>query len=331
MKHFRLKFIVSGLTLTLLTASAALLYGSGDWPWATLLAIASAVVWLLLARQIRRLIRTMSTFVSALEMNDVSVKYSLDDDDPELRGMSQAMNRITELYRRNNIELETRKLYYDRILRVMTHEMRNAITPIISLADDMMARPARYATEVDESYDEALSVIADQSKGIKHFLEAYYSLTHLPPPEPEAIPARDFFSRIGTLFGHEAAARGLESQILNVTVARELVLNIDVALMTQAIINLLRNSLDAISGRSDGRIELTATVSEGQTYLRIEDNGPGVADEIMENLFQPFMTTKPGGSGIGLCLSRQIERPHGGDLKLTSRKNHGASVMITLP
>lgn len=331
MRYFRLKFIAGSLALTFLIASTALLYGRGDWPWATLLAIAAVVVWCLLARQVRRLIRTMSIFVSALEMNDVSVKYSLDNDDPELRGMSQAMNRITELYRRNNIELETRKLYYDRILRVMTHEMRNAITPIISLADDMKARPARYAIQVNESYGEALSVIADQSKGIKHFLEAYYSLTHLPPPEPEGISARDFFSRIGTLFDHEAATRGLKGDILNVTVARELVLNIDVSLMTQAIINLLRNSLDAISGRSDGRIELTATLSEGRPFLRIEDNGTGVADEIMENLFQPFMTTKPGGSGIGLCLSRQIVRLHGGDLKLMSKKNHGTNVTITLP
>lgn len=100
--------------------------------------------------------------------------------------------------------------------------------------------------------------------------------------------------------------------------------------MNQVMLNLLRNALDAIAEKDDGKIEVVATLSDMHPYLTITDNGGGITPEILTNIFQPFFTTKDGGSGIGLCLSRQIVRRHGGDLSINSQPGKATVVMITL-
>ena len=328
MKHFRLNLLLRLTATVAATAAATVMFMHGMWAPACLAAIVAVVAAMMLMALVGRLSRTLSLFATSLEMNDVTVKFDFGKDDRTLRQMAETMNRIVHLYRDNTRQYETGKLYYDRILRIMTHEMRNSITPIAAIAADMEKHPAKYP---GDNLSEAIAVIKGQSEGIKHFLDAYYSMTHIPSPEKKTVDAIDFFGTVMTKAKLEATNRGLSADVCTFTVARGLILDIDTALMDQALANLIRNALDAVADVADPAVKVTVTSSDGQPYISVEDNGHGIAPSIAENLFQPFHTTKPGGSGVGLYLSRQIVRQHGGDLSLSQLPSGGAAARIHLP
>lgn len=326
MKHFRLNIAICLLVTVAASFCSALLIYSGRWAAGILVAICIFIAVCILVRLIRRLVLTMSTFMDALEMNDSTMRFDIDCDDPDIQKMHRSMNSICSIYHNSIFELETRKLYYDRILRIMTHEMRNTITPIVALTSDFRRHPDKYT---GENLVESMALIEMQSEGIKKFLDSYYKLTHLPVPHKEAVPVGDFLRRIQSLVRLEESDRGLGSICRFISPA-DMTIYIDADLMTQAVINLIRNSLDAVSSSVDGKIMVTVSVTAGQPYISISDNGPGIPAKVMKNLFQPFITSKEGGSGIGLSLSRQIARLHGGDLKINSSP-HGTIAYLSLP
>lgn len=326
MRHFRLNICLLMAGIIAFTAASTVSICRGRMAVGILLAIGMlACIWAL-TRLIRRLLRMMSTFVSSLKMNDTTVRIE-GGGDAELSAMIKAMNRIATLYRDNMQALETRKLYYDRILRIMTHEMRNAITPVISIADDMERNPEAYS---GQQLRECAALILSQGKGIKHFLDSYYSLTHLPELKAESVRAGQYFEGVMRLVDSELKNRNLASDTISFIVPADMELQIDTNLMNQVMINLLRNALDAIAGKAGGRVEVVLSISDGRPYLTVSDNGSGIAPEMMENMFQPFFTTKKDGSGVGLCLCRQIVRRHGGDLRIQSHPSRGTTIMLTL-
>lgn len=327
MKRFRLNLVVLLCSIIGLSAIATWLFLSGRVPEGIFAVIAVAISVVGVMVLVRKLVLVMSVFVKSLEMNDTTARFDIGNDDPLLREMSASMSRIVDIYRSNSRQLETRKLYYDRILKIMTHEMRNSITPVISISSDMEKHPEKYE---GENLTEALGVIRSQSEGVKRFLDSYYRLTHLPQPETEAIDATLFFERVKTLVAVEVKERGLSPDVCRYAVGKGMTLNIDVSLMSQVMVNLLRNALDAVAGVESPSVIVTATLSDRHPYISIEDNGAGISPEIRDMLFQPFVTTKSGGSGVGLSLSRQIVRLHGGDLRLTGSPGHGAKAVIIL-
>lgn len=328
MKHFRAYFFSIVAVVILLAAGVAILIGSGLYPHAILTASALLISVAVLWNLVRKLIRTMSGFVAALEANDSTIRVEADTGDRELTTMSESMNTLASIYRKGRLELETSKLYYDRIISIMTHEMRNAITPVISLADDMKKNPAKYQ---EENLTVAVDIILGQSLDIKQFLDSYYQLTHLPTPEKASVDALTFFEDLKKILIIEAQNRGLDSDVVKITVAQGLDLKIDTPLMRRAIVNLVRNALDAVSDKENPSVEITVSASNGIPFISISDNGNGLPAIVVDNLFQPFITTKKGGTGIGLSLSRQIIRTHGGNLELKSTPGHGTSALISLP
>lgn len=326
MKYFRLNFILCIAGTVLFTASTTLCFAAGRYAPAILSMIPAVISVVLLWRLVHRLIRSMSDFMSALDMNDTTIRFA-ESQDPDINRMSQTMRRIMAIYSSSRLELETRKLYYDRILRIMTHEMRNAITPIVSLSADMKRNPNRYR---GEDLNEAVSLISDESQSIRRFLDSYYELTHLPKPEIEAIDVMDFFSGIRKSFAIYISDKGLDTDIIDYTIPVDMQLQADLDLLGRLVTNVLRNAIDAVASVPSPRIHVDVSVSEGRPYISVEDNGCGIPAEMMPNLFQPFFTTKPGGSGIGLCLSRQIARLHGGDFTITSTPLHSTKALITL-
>ncbi len=278
MRRFRLRYALLLAAVVLSACAMTWLFVSGLVPQAVAAGLLLAVCLLCLAALVGRLVRVMSTFVSALEADDTTVRFDFTGSGAELRRMGRAMNRIVELYRSNKAEIEQGKLYYDRILKVMTHEMRNSVTPVIALADELEKHPDRYS-------------------------------------RAEA---------------HEALGRGLADDVCRFTVAKDMRLNIDTGLMAQAMVNLLRNALDAVAGTASPRIDVTVSQTHGHPYITVKDNGCGIAPGAAENLFMPFFTTKPGGCGVGLCLSRQIVRRHGGDIRLIATASPGALFAVTL-
>lgn len=325
MKRFRLNI---GLLLTgiiFFTAIATYLFVFGWWPQGCLVLIAIIACTTALIQLQSGLIGMMSAFVKALEMNDTTMRVEADGDS-ELRTMSESMNRISELYRENMRELQTRKLYYDRVLKVMTHEMRNGITPIAAISADMQTHQDRYQ---GKSLAEATGLLHSQAEGMKRFLDSYYSLTHLPEPEIEEITAGDYFRNLKKIFKSELDRRRLPEDMVSYTVPEEMNLKIDTSLMNQAMLNLFRNALDALPP-DGGLVDVVLSVSDSRPYLTVTDNGCGIPHNMMDNLFTPFFTTKPQGSGVGLAICRQIIIMHGGDIRVQSQESKGCRVIISL-
>lgn len=180
MSYFKLKLFLLLLALVLTASASAILLFTGRISLGILISLALPIEIVMVFHICGLLIGTLSSFVGGLEMNDTSMRFEAKGADRELKEMADGMNKITMLYHQANKDLETRKLYYDRILRVMTHEMRNAITPVVSLS-------AGITTDVDsysrEEIVEALEIIRTQSESITRFLDSYHALTHLPRPE----------------------------------------------------------------------------------------------------------------------------------------------------
>lgn len=324
MRRLRLNLVIS--LLLAMSASAfsvyAVCHGLAVWQIAAgiLAAIVAGIRVFMLATAV---MRQTGMFVKAIEMKDFSVRFPATGD-RALDEIHDSMNRILALHKERTYAMETRKLYYDRILRIMTHELRNGITPIVSLVEDMESHPGRYA---GDNLTEALGVIADESRSIKRFLDSYYELTHLPKPDIRLVDGVTFFSQIRKAFGIEAESKGVR---LDFSVAVDMEMPVDPDLMRRVVANLISNAIHAVEGCLDPRISVTASMPDGRLFVTVADNGKGISPRVMENLFQPFFTTRTDGNGIGLCLSRQIVRLHGGDIDVSSTEGHGSTFRISL-
>lgn len=327
MRRFRLNLIILIIGISISAAGTALLFYTGRIPFAIisclLLLVLCGILWIL----IKKLIHIMQSFASGLEMTDNSMRFDFGRDDAELRETSDTMNRIITIYRTGRLELETRKLYYDRILKIMTHEMRNAISPVISLATDIQKKPEKYK---EGNLTETILLIKEQSMEIKRFLDSYYELTHLPTPEKTLISANDFIETIKTGICGLVADIDTE-QVVSFVVATNAFLWIDKGMISQAIRNMVKNALEATRYVSNPKITLSLTTSGDHSLITITDNGPGIPPSIMQNLFQPFTSSKQGGSGIGMFISRQIVRLHGGELSARNYPDKGVQIELSLP
>lgn len=213
---------------------------------------------------------------------------------------------------------------WQTLTRVLTHEIMNSVTPIASLSTtvrDLLAESGEEALGAESRADvqHALATIARRSSGLLRFVEAYRSLARLPEPRFALVPLRELFEPLARLLGPGLAERGI-ALTTHVT-PPDLTLSADAALVEQVLINLVQNAADAADSARPGgaKIELRARLGErGQTLVQVTDDGSGIEAEALANVFVPFFTTKPHGSGIGLALARQIMRMHGGTIGATS-------------
>lgn len=269
----------------------------------------------------------MSAFTDGMEAKDSTLRMAEDSDEPDIRRIQRAANRMLDTHRKETLELETRKLYYDRILSVMTHEMRNSVTPIISIASDMEKNPSKYE---GERMKDAAEVIFEQGVGIKRFLDSYFELTHLPEPKLKELSLTGFLKHVSSLTDQELESRHLDKSVITYQTVEDQTFQGDLGMLSQVMLNLTRNALD--SGGKDVKVDILATMSEEGLTITVSDNGCGIPHELKENLFQPFFTTKPDGVGVGLFLSRQIARKHGGELSCLNRPSSGgAAFRLTIP
>ncbi len=228
-------------------------------------------------------------------------------------------------------ELEEKEMTaWQNLIRVLTHEIMNSVTPIVSLAstvDGLLqeageGESAGIVGNDDTAQDvrSAVETIRKRSEGLLHFVDNYRSLTRVPKPRFSVFPAADLFARVGAL----VETRIGEADITFMTSAdpADLELNADPDLIEQVLINLLINAVDAVGDRSGSRIRLEGSIDDSdRAVIRVIDNGPGIVGEVIEKVFIPFFTTKPEGSGISLSLSRQIMRAHGGSITVWSKPN----------
>ena len=227
---------------------------------------------------------------------------------------------------------------WQTVIRVMAHEVMNSLTPISSLATtgrglvgDVLSRMAaddpNKAALTDAS--EALDIMALRSAGLLRFLHNHRRLTRRLVVKIECVPLTRIFARLQRLLAIELEAREIE---LTLTVTPEtLELPVDAELLDQALLNLMRNAMEAIRGKSAGagRIAVSAYRElDNHVVIAVADNGPGVPEDLRQKVFVPFFTTKRQGSGVGLTLVRQIVAVHGGLIGIAETPGGGATIKL---
>jgi two-component system, NtrC family, nitrogen regulation sensor histidine kinase NtrY len=227
---------------------------------------------------------------------------------------------------------ETEADAWQKLLRVLTHEIMNSVAPIASLAETLQQRlQAADPTDPDlrEDLELGISTIKRRSDGLLQFSTTYRSLSKISVPNRQPLPVYELFETVHQLLLPKLQARGIGLDL--VLLDPQLRLQADRVLLEQVLINLLLNAMDALVGRPEPRITLTGTTAEaGRTVLSVADNGAGMDAEVQEQVFVPFFTTKKNGSGIGLSLCKQILLLHKGTIQLRSAPGVGTVVTLTL-
>ncbi|MDA3861580.1 MAG: ATP-binding protein [Melioribacteraceae bacterium] len=234
-------------------------------------------------------------------------------------------------------ELEENEMEaWQKLIRVLTHEIMNSITPISSRAGTVTTRLEDSSEigkeENDESLEDiknAVSTIKRRSEGLINFVDKYRSLTKIPKPTIKPFKINLLFNRLSLLLDKKISESGITFSIK--IIPDELIVKADVDLLEQVLLNLLINSIQATANSDVPTIDLTAFKDiSGKINVQIKDNGKGISEEVQEKIFIPFFSTKQSGSGIGLSLSRQIIRAHKGSIKVSSKINRGTTFTIRL-
>lgn len=211
---------------------------------------------------------------------------------------------------------------WQRLVRVLGHEINNSLAPIKSMAGSLenLVRREPRPSDWQDDMQRGLRVIGGRAEALSRFTAAYASLARLPKPRKQPLDIGLLVRRVVTM----------ETRLLVVLVpGPEITLSADSDQLEQLLINLVRNAADATL-ETGGKVSVGWSKNGANLELRVEDEGPGILNP--GNLFVPFFTTKPGGAGVGLVLSRQIAEAHGGSLSLENRpKRRGAEARLTLP
>ncbi len=236
---------------------------------------------------------------------------------------------------RSEIEQKEMEAWHN-VIRVLAHEMLNSFTPVSSLASTIKSltesengQPLGLEALEEEDIQDinmAASTIKKRSDGLLDFVKDYRTISNVPIPILEPINVKKFLSEIQLLMSSPALDGGVSIKLLPIP-ANALV-KMDTKLIEQVMINLINNSIHALRGIEDPLIKLSCIVEQDKIIILVADNGKGIEEEIMNQIFIPFYTTKKSGSGIGLSLSKNILKKHGGNLLVSSQE--GVSTTFSL-
>jgi signal transduction histidine kinase len=211
---------------------------------------------------------------------------------------------------------------WQRLVRVLGHELNNSLAPIKSVAGSLESLLAREQPPEDwrEDLQRGLGVIASRAESLSRFMQAYTRLARLPQPQLQSVDVPDLIRRVASL----------ETRLpVTLLPGPPLIVQADGDQLEQLLINLVRNAADAAL-ETGGGVKVNWQRNGAHLEVAVEDEGPGLSNTT--NLFVPFFTTKPGGSGIGLVLSRQIAEAHGGTLTLENQPSgRGCTARLRLP
>ncbi|MEK6155488.1 ATP-binding protein [Flavobacteriaceae bacterium 3-367] len=224
-----------------------------------------------------------------------------------------------------------------RLIRVLTHEIMNTITPITSISGSILNyfKTEKGLVPVDsfgkshvENTVKGLEVIKKQGTDLMEFVQSYRSLLNVPAPDKSIIKANALLNKVQILMAEEIAKNKLQFTVSCNPV--DLEFYGDERQLTQVLVNLSKNALQALRDDANGRIAMVAgSTAQGEKYIELSDNGPGIPVELLDEIFVPFFTTKKEGTGIGLSLSKQIMHLHGGNLEVRSAPFQGTSFVLT--
>ena len=251
----------------------------------------------------QKTVKRMEYLIESIHYGDLSLFYPSDSMTEDEKALASSMNAALEALRSrlyNSVVAEAETEAWQKLIRVLTHEIMNSIAPVISLSETVAERATingmnerDYAIMV-----QAMQTIHRRSKGLLDFVENYRQLTRLP------LPTLRNFS-VSALF--------------------------DDIMVEQVLINLLKNAIEACEESLSPQIVVEAVQKAGMVIISVIDNGSGIVPEAIDKVFVPFFTTKSKGSGIGLSLCRQIMNRHGGSISLDSQVEKGSSFVLRFP
>jgi signal transduction histidine kinase len=235
-----------------------------------------------------------------------------------------------------NSELDKKELdAWQKIIRVLTHEIMSSISPVTSLSEHLLNKiqdPNKPGIvkkpdgKLMEDLGEGLEIIKTRGEGLMEFVKHYHSLTHLPTPVLEEVQLGPFLEKILSLIDPECKKNNIS---LMLEIREPIQTSIDPQLIEQVLLNLIRNSIQALEGIGSGKsISIFADSDVTGIQVSIRDNGCGIDIDNMDNIFIPFYTTRTKGSGIGLSFAKQIMRLHNGQISVKSDKGKGAEFIL---
>lgn len=257
--------------------------------------------------------------VAEFEIKQYKKKVYVHTDEYFEQGIKQKLIFVTDI---QHLLREEERLAWQRLLRVLSHEINNSLAPIASISETLtrMVGQSEIESELGTDLSDGLAVITERSMSLNSFIERYQQLTKLPMPSKSLIELMPLIRTVAALFDEcNIIIDEIEIQVFA-----------DESQLQQVLVNLLKNACESMSESQDSTVHIHFKQQQQQLKIIIDDQGSGISN--MDNLFIPFYTTKDKGSGIGLTLSRQIIVNHGGDLSLANRtSDQGVRATILLP
>lgn len=288
--------------------------------------------------------RKMNFFFDSIEDNESMLYFPENIGSKEQRYLYASFNKVyTLISEHKKIEFE-RKLHqkeyesWEKLMRVLTHEIMNSITPIVSLSETLLSyfqinntsEHTKHITDhTIEKTIRGLETIKSQGQNLIYFTESYRQFSGLKHPEMKYFSLTDLIESIQTLYKEDLIQQHIDFSVD--LFQPEIKIYADEKMLSQVLINLLKNAIQAFTQQSNKKIHIEIYRKETILFIKITDNGSGIPSNLIEDIFIPFFTTKTNGTGIGLSLSRQIIRMHGGELSVISHPYHKTSFTISLP
>lgn len=239
-----------------------------------------------------------------------------------------------------NSEIEQKEIEaWQKLIRILTHEIMNSVTPISSLTEtmqsmleDSVGRQRQMKDITEDAVTDilfSLKTIQKRSDRLLSFIDDYRKFARVPKPAPEIVAVRDLLDSVHKLMQRKLEQHGIRLEIQVASDASNAWL--DRTLIEQVLINLTTNSIHALTDRSEPEIWLSAFTQENHIIIKVADNGKGIPEKELQDIFIPFFSTKKEGSGVGLSLSKQIMSLHGGKMTVHSKVDQGTSFYLHFP
>lgn len=272
--------------------------------------------------------------LTEFEIDGMSHQLSLSATQISIAGRQEKLISLLDI--RNELD-DAQLQAWQELVRVLTREIMNSITPVASLADttadlvgDIQSKPGLTAG-IREDLDDvsaAAQTLSRRSNSLMHFVSSYRRLTRLPPPHPKRVQLKLLLDEVVAIASQGWQERGIHLETL--IEPHNLQLQVDPGMLEQVLINLLQNAAQALDKVTDPKVTIKAFLNKrSHAVIQVFDNGDGIDTEILDKIFVPFFTTKREGSGVGLALTRQVMIAHGGSVSAQNLEKGGACFTLT--
>lgn len=328
MKRYIIVLKISGIIL--LSLLAAFLLVRELYFTSVMVGLGIVGLGISLYQQQQKSLRRMEQMIANIHYGDLNVSFHTPKNETAEEHLAHAMNEALSSFRGRlyqSVVSEAETEAWQKLIRVLTHEIMNSIAPIISLSETVAERAAENGMN-EKDYDvmiRSIQTIHRRSKGLLDFVENYRKLTRIPAPVCKLFLLTSFLKGIQELLQTNDVRFDYQVK------PEQLQINADPILMEQVLINLIKNAAEACKDTGNPKVEIHAFQREGMTHIIVSDNGSGIVPEALDKVFVPFFTTKNGGSGIGLSICRQIVNRHGGTISVQSVSGKGTEFSIKIP